>query len=312
MDQATFDNAVKAFETAKDSKSNSLNMHYLLVKQDDQEYLHRFNNRQEPSDIRSLSKTVMSLMTGIVIESHDDFDIETPVWPILQTVSTLTNTDNSARLEKLRVKHLLNHTIGFDKVLMMRDDIVDLDEHAYIDYIINTPIVYEPGEHYLYSNAGFYLLGVVLQEYLGEDLHEWADREFFSRLGIGHRTWQRYGNYLAAATRLWLYPEDLLKIGELFLNDGQGLVSKQWLERLRQPTTLTPGVDTPTNPYFRRYAYANGLWLGAINGIYFGHGTDGQTLAMIPDRNAVVVTTAHQVDVVRLEEIVDQIIAAMY
>lgn len=312
MDQKKFDEAVELFETATDEHGNKLNMHYLLVSQGDKQFLHRFNDRSEPSDVRSISKTVLALIAGIAMESHDDFDEDLPVWPILRQISTLQNQDNLDRLERLKVKHLLNHTIGYDQTLMMRGDITDLDPFTYVDHIINAPIVYEPGVHYLYSNAGFYLLSVILQEYLGEDLLTYADRVFFSKLGIEDYKWEKYGNYLAGATRLWLQPEDLLQVGELFLQDGGGLVSKQWAERLRQFTAYTPEVDTPTNPYFRRYAYASGLWLGEKPNIYFGHGTDGQTLAMIPDKNAVVITTAHQVDVKRLEEIVDHIIAGLH
>lgn len=312
MNREKFGRYVELFEAARDRDGDPLNMHYMLVRQGDAEFLHRFGNRQEPSDIRSISKTVMSVIAGIVAESHDDFDDETPVWPILEPLTTLTNTDNLDRLQKLRIKHLLNHTIGFDKVLMMRGDIADIDPFSYVDHIVNAPIVHEPGEYYLYSNAGFYLLSVVLQTYLQEDLYDYADRVLFSRLDMSGRRWQRYGSYLAGATRLWLYPHDMRRLGQLFLADGEGIVPAAWLERLRRLTVLTPDVDTPTNPFFRRYAYANGLWLGERNGIYFGHGTDGQTLAMVPEKDAVVVTLAHQVDVVRLEEIVDEIIADMY
>lgn len=309
INQEKFDSFVTLFETARDGQGNPLTMHSLLVNQAGTEFVHRFNGRTEPSDIRSLCKTIMSLVAGIVAQSHDDFDEEMPVWPIIERVGTLTNTDNLERWQQVKVKHLLNHTIGFDQLLMMRGDIIGLDPMTYVDHIINTPIVHEPGRHYLYSNAGFYLLAVLLQEYLGEDLYEYIDRVLFVPLGIQRPRWERYGNYIAGATRLWLQPEDLRQVGRLFLEDGAGIVSPQWLERLRRPTTLTPGVDTATNPLFRRHAYAHGLWLGERDGIYFGHGTDGQTLAMVPEHDAVVVTLAEQVDVTRLEEIVDLLIA---
>lgn len=312
MDQQIFDRAVHDFENAKDKHGDPLNMHYLLVKQGDNEFFHRFNDRRDPSDIRSLSKTVMALIAGTVAETRDDFDENTFVWPIIEPVAHLTNLANLPNLNKLQVKHLLNHTIGFDQVLLMRGDIAGVDPFTYVDHIVNAPIVHEPGEHYLYSNAGFYLLGVLLQELLGEDLLAYADRVLFARLGITDYRWEKYGDYLAAATRLWLYPHDLLKIGEVLLNGGQGIVSPQWIERMKQFTAYTPEVDTPTNPYFRRYAYGSSLWLGEMKGIFFGHGTDGQTLAIVPEKQAIVLTTAHQVDVTRLEEIVDQLIADIY
>lgn len=312
MDQQQFDGLVDLFESATDGEGNKLAMHYLLVKEGEREFFHAFDGRSEPSDIRSLSKTVMAILAGTVAESRDDFDDDTPVWPIIEGLCTLTEESNRHMWEKVKIKHLLNHTIGFDRVLMMRGDIADMDPADYLNYIVNEPIVHEPGTHYLYSNAGFYTLSVVLQELLGEDLQDYANRVLFGPLEITDYRWERYGRYLAGATRLWLDPHDLLKIGELLLDGGQGIVSPQWIERMKQFTDFTPAQDTPTNPYFRRWAYGSSLWLSNKNGIFFGHGTDGQSLAIIPDRQAVVITTAHQGDVVRLEELVDKAITLLY
>src|SRR5690625_492568 len=102
----------------------------------------------------------------------------------------------------------------------------------FINYLVNYPIVYEPGQYYLYSNAGFYLLSVVLEEFLQEDLLSVMSRELFNPLGIETFKWEKYGPYIAGATRLWLLPEDLMKFGELLLNDGKYegkvLLNKDW------------------------------------------------------------------------------------
>lgn len=316
MDKRDFDEIVNMFKTAKDSEGNSLNIHYLLISVNDEVFLHRFKDRKTYSDTRSISKTVLTLVTGIVRDlsnkgMYPTFDENTYIYPIIKNVINLTNEGNLPYLKKVQVKHLLAHTVGYDKILLMRDDIADMDPYIYLDYVINEPIVYEPGEYYLYSNAGFYLLSVILQEFLGEDLIEFIDRHLFKKLDIKTYKWEKYGNYLAGATRLWLLPEDLLKIGKVLMNygsyNGKRIIEKDWIERILKPTARTEGVDTPTNTYFRRYAYAHGLWLGKEN-IFFGHGTDGQTLAIIPEKKAIVITLAEQKDVVELERIVDFII----
>ena len=213
-------------------------------------------------------------------------------------------------LKKIRVKHLLNHTVGYDKVILMRNDIKTLDPYTYLDYVINQPIVYNPGEYYLYSNAGFYLLSVVLQEFLNEDLLTFIDQNLFSKLKINNFRWQKYGNYLAGATRLWMLPNDLIKIGEVLLNNGkykdQQIISAKSIKQMLTMTTLTPKVDSPQST-FRRYAYASGIWLAKDN-MFFAHGTDGQTLIIIPDKDAIIVTLSNQKDVLKLEEIINHII----
>lgn len=315
MNQERFTNIVNRFERTKDVNGNILNMHYLLIKKDATIYSHRFNDRKDPSDVRSISKTVLTLVAGIVSQMSKDghyphFDAETKVFPILAPLIDLKKQENKDHLNEVKIKHLLTHTIGYDKVLLMRGDIVDRDPFTYLDYLLNEPIVHDPGDYYLYSNAGFYLLSALLQEFLKEDLLAFIDRQLFTPLGIKNYRWEKYGNYLAGATRLWLYPEDLLKIGQLLFNkglyQGQQLVNSDWIEAMLVKTTLTPGVDTP-DASFRRYAYGRGIWL-AKKPIFFGHGTDGQTLVMVPEKNAIIVTMAHQVDVTELEKIINTII----
>src|SRR5699024_10636111 len=117
-------------------------------------------------------------------------DENTFIYPIIEDVIQIKNKQNKPLLKKVQIKHLLTHTIGYEAVLLMRDDIVDMDPYQYVDYLINYPIVYQPGQYYLYSNAGFYLLGVVLQEFLQEDLLTFIKREVFEPLGITKFTWE--------------------------------------------------------------------------------------------------------------------------
>jgi len=315
MDKRDFDEIVNMFNTVKDSQGNNLNMHYLLISVNDNVFLHRFNDRKTYSDIRSISKTVLTLVTGIVRDlsakgHYPHFDENTYIYPIIKNVIHLNNEKNLPYLKKVKVKHLLTHTVGYDKVLLMRDDIAEMDPFTYLDYVVNEPIVYEPGEHYLYSNAGFYLLSVVLQEFLKEDLLAFTDRHLFKKLNIENYKWEKYGNYLAGATRLWLLPEDLLKIGKVLMDcglyNGKRIIQKDWIEKILVPTARTEDVDTP-NAVFRRYAYAHGLWLAKEN-IFFGHGTDGQILAIIPEKKSIIITLAEQKDIAPIERIVDFII----
>ena len=175
MNQEKFDKIVETFKNATDGDGRNLNMHYLLIKDRDNCFVHSFNNRTGMSDIRSISKTVMTLLVGIVDRlsragKYPVFNDETYIYPIIKDIISLTNKENKKYLEKLQVKHLMTHTMGYDKILLMRDDMKNMNSYDYVDFIINYPITYKAGEHYLYSNAGFYLLSAVLQEFLQEDL----------------------------------------------------------------------------------------------------------------------------------------------
>ena len=315
MNKDIFDEIVNMFRSTKDQNGKLLKMDYLLIMQNDQIFTQKFKKENTPSDIRSISKTVMTMVTGIVMDLskqgiYPEFNYETFVYPILKKIFRLRNTENIEKLKKLKVKHLLNHTIGFDHVLMMRDDIINRNPFTYVDYILNEPIKYDPGEYYLYSNAGFYLLSVILQEFLSEDLEKFIVRYLFSPLDIKVYEWEKYGNYLAGATRLWLLPQDLLKIGQVLLTNGmydnERIISENQIKKMLISTHLTPKLDTP-GALYTRHSYASGIWL-SDNSIFFGHGTDGQCLVMIPEKNAIIISLARQNKVRELEGLVNEII----
>lgn len=315
MNDNKFEEIVDLFNQYNQNNDEIINIYHLGIYQDNELFLHNFKDRKA-CDIRSISKTVMTFTAGIVKEMSkrnevSNFDENTYVYPIIENVIEIRDKDTLEKFKKTQVKHLLSHTIGYDEVLMMRDDIKDIDPYDYVDLIVNTEIIHPAGEYYLYSNAGFYLLAVLLQEFLQEDLFEFIKREFFDKLNFEDYHWDKYGNYIAAATRLWLRVEDLNKIGLLLLNDGkygdQQLISSEWIAYMKSLTSLTPGVDTDTT-IFRRYGYGKGIWLAKDDNIIFGHGTDGQIVAAIPSKNAVITTLSEQVDVKELENIVGRII----
>lgn len=305
MTQERFNQFVREFS------EKELEMDYFLVYQKGKTYRHRFKEQEEPSDIRSISKTVLTLIAGVVSQKYPTFNEETYIYPILQDKIEIRDEENKEKFKKLQIKHLITHTMGYDKVLLMRGDIAGMDPYSYVDYVVNEPLVHEPGEYYLYSNAGFYLLSVVLEEFLQEDLTTFSACEFFSPLGIEEFTWEKYGNYLAGATRLWLYPEDLSKIGQLFLTHGKvgdtQLLEKSWLEKMSEAEIKTPHIDTPER-IFRRYAYGMGMWT-AKDHVFFGHGTDGQIMVVVPEAEMMIVTLARQDKLAPIEDIVDVVVS---
>lgn len=289
---------------------NNYKVDYLGLYQNKTSSIHYFKKDQSPSDIRSLSKTIMTLVCGIVIEK-EGLSLDEYVYPIIQNHIQLKNKDNLKHLQQIQIKHCLNHTLGYDEVLMMRQDIQNFKDLEFLNYLINKPLVYKPGEHYLYSNAGFYLLSVVLEHYLNQPLETYIQTHLFTPLNIQTYKWQKYGPYLAGATRLWLKPLDLMKFGQILLNDGlyqdTQIVSKSWLEFMKTPTCLTPNQDTQGH-LLRRYAYGQGLWLAKQKHIFFGHGTDSQMLIIDQEKKMILLSQANHPRTKDIEYILNKII----
>lgn len=315
MNLTKFNELVEDFTSIGDKNNEPLKMHALLIKQEEETYLHNFQGESKASDVRSISKTILTVALGRVITLADAGEYpaiseESKIYPMIKDAINLENEDNLEKIQGIKIKHLITHTIGYEDVLLMRNDIKDKNPFDLLDYLVNYPIIHEPGEYYLYSNAGFYLLSVVLEEFLKEDLRSFLKREFFGPLGIEQFEWEKYGKYLAGASRLRLFPEDLLKFGELFLNNGEAdglqLISEAWIQKMLTVSTYTKELDLSERT-FRRYAYGHGIWL-AKDSFYFGHGTDGQRLIILPKEETIILTLAEQIDVDPIDEIINKLI----
>lgn len=116
MNQKRFEEIINIFNKRKDSQGKKLNMHSLLISLDNNVFVHNFNRKNTLSDIRSISKTVLTLVTGIVrdlsLEGHyPPFDENTYIYPIIKERINITNERNLSYLKKIKVKHLLTHTM---------------------------------------------------------------------------------------------------------------------------------------------------------------------------------------------------------
>lgn len=92
--------------------------------------------------------------------------------------------------EKITVRHLLNHTSGIRDYLMLsylkglKDD--DYYEDTEImDWLTNqTDLNFIPGEEYLYSNSGYWLLGKIVEYVSKKNMADFAYEEIFKPLGM--------------------------------------------------------------------------------------------------------------------------------
>lgn len=244
-------------------------------------------------DVRSISKTVLSLACGILInESRGEFNLDTYIYPIIKNKMNLENEKNLAYLKEIKVKHLLTHTTGYRDLLLYSKDIRESDYDDLFDYVINYPLYHRPGTHFLYSNAGYYLLAITMEEYLEYDLFDFVEEKLLKPLGIENRSWGKYGNYIAGATKINLNAYDMLKIGQVIINDGsfngQQIVDKKYIALMQKP--YQKSMYEVKRKYISEDYYDYGIWISE-NGVVFASGTGGQLIVILKDKNMIIVTT---------------------
>nr|WP_246754408.1 serine hydrolase domain-containing protein [Bradyrhizobium diazoefficiens] len=174
-------------------------------------------------DMRSVSKSIISLLTGIAIDRRLIDGVDAPVlqyFPEMASVATKGWAD-------IKLSDLLTMSSGiaWDENLAWTDPKNDephlLSETDPIRYVLSKPIADAPGTRWNYTGGGVELLGAIIARRSGQSLDKFAREALFGPLDITDFEWQTYPNgKLSAASGLRLRPRDATKIGQLMLNRG--------------------------------------------------------------------------------------------
>ena len=264
-----------------------------------------------PTDVRSLAKVVTVLTMGAAVHQGAAIlgarpvDLDLTIGRLWREVPGLPTVRDPDRWDRVRLRHLLSCTTGHDTGFLFRTDAAELIAERPADLprvIADRELSHEPGTHFAYSNAGYYLLSVFITALSGRSLADWAADLLLGPLGMPAEqwSWRSYGCHPAAATGLRLRPEHLHRLAELLLHggrhDGRTLVDAGWITAVTSPQAAPgPPASSPGDP-LPRLAYGLGLWLSAPAGRCFGEGADGQYLVVDPPSGTAITLTCARAD----------------
>jgi len=102
-----------------------------------------------------------------------------------------------AYADDITIRHLIHHTSGLRDYITLMDlaglpDDNLYQEEALLDLIIRQQeLNFPPGEEYLYSNSGYFMLGIVAQRVTGVHLTELIQEYIFTPLGMQRSTFNK-------------------------------------------------------------------------------------------------------------------------
>jgi CubicO group peptidase (beta-lactamase class C family) len=241
-----------------------------------------------PQDVRSVTKSVTSLLIGIALERGCLRSVDQTVGELL---GPLGPTDPAKAA--ITVRQLLNMTSGLGG-----DELRNVSEYNswaaapdQLTYVWDSPLLDPPGTRFSYYSPGFYVLSRILTRVCGQTTADFARDNLFVPLGIGPRQWETddQGFYNGGAG-LRLTPLDMVAIGNLVLRGGltggQQTMPSTWAEN-----STRMQVATNAQPYASGYGF--GWWTGQTAGsdFAFANGFGGQFIVIVP-RTRLVVTAA--------------------
>ena len=246
-------------------------------------------------DLRSITKSVTTLLVGIALDRKLIASIDEPVFKFFPEHAELRTPEK----DRILLRHLLtmsaglawNENIPYSNPTNSERRMTDAPDPY--RYILEQRLTDPPGAQFNYSGGATQLLAGIIQKVAGKPLEEFAREALFAPLGITDLTWMKmpYGD-AAAASGLRLTSRDLAKLGQLMLSrgewNGRRVVSADWIVQ-----STTPQIEAID---FLFYGYQ---WWAGRSMIdrrelpwTAGFGLGGQRLFIVPGLDLVVVTTA--------------------
>jgi CubicO group peptidase (beta-lactamase class C family) len=241
-----------------------------------------------PQDVRSVTKTVVSLLIGIAIDKGY-------LTSVNQTIGEFFDPlvyHYTAAKAGIKIRDLLTMSSGFEwdeltTVSGYNDWITSTDQ---VQYVLDRDLITQPGQHFNYNSGACHLLSVILTKATGMTTESFAYSNLFQPLGIPRRSWQTdKQGFNNGSAGLSLTPYDMVKIGKLIRDRGEyqkkGIVPWRYIAE-----AVNTKIATNNSMAFASgYGYC--LWTGQSNsGNYsFANGYGGQFIVVVPDLNLVVV-----------------------
>jgi CubicO group peptidase (beta-lactamase class C family) len=249
------------------------------------------------SKINSCTKSVLASLISIAI---DKGTMPLPDTPISNFFPSLKE-DRDPRKREITISHLLTMTAGFNWTEFGgQNSFPTMTKTSdWVNYVLSQPLSHPPGTEMNYNSGCSQLLSAILRETTGQTVAKYAEEELFLPIGIESYRWDTDPQGIhTGGFGLYLKPEDMLKFGLLYLQQGR------WID---QQIILPNTVLMSTNAYVAATLPQKGFygwhwWVSSFNAgtelqpkeipYYFALGFGGQHILVVPTYDLVAVITA--------------------
>ena len=283
MDEAIIDEVYQSFF----SEDNLPLARSLLIVKDGilvaEAYCRNADDRETISNIKSATKSVTSILTGIALEKNF---LDSLNQTIYQVIPEYFDTELEKR--QITIFDVLTMQTGLD----WNNDkdtrpLITGKEESSLEMVLDKDIVFTPGTDFQYTDGNPQLLSGAITATSGKSLLEFADEHLFKKMGITDFYWEQHPDGLNfGAVALYLKPRDVARFGVLCLQNGsygtEQLVSSAWLAASTQTQTLTDEGD-PYGFYW---------WIRPDYNAFTAIGHGGQYIYVIPSVNLAIIMTS--------------------
>jgi CubicO group peptidase (beta-lactamase class C family) len=270
-------------------------------------YEHYFNGAKPDFwyNIKSITKSVVSALTGIAIEKKLIPSVNTPVMKFFPEYNKQRSVSpngpvwyseykkyNDSVRNTLTLKHLLTMQPGFqwsDFGPLVGAFINSSDP---VKFALELEFIDTPGTKFVYCSPATSIVSAALDKATHTNTRSFAQKNLFDPAGITSLRWDvdPMGRN-EGCSESYLTAQDMMRFGLLYLNKGKvgnkQVIPQRWIE---ESTALQARLN-----YWDILPNANGYgyfwWRRTTNGhqMYFASGAMGQLIVVVPDLEMVIV-----------------------
>jgi len=240
----------------------------------------------QAANIKSASKSVISALVDIAVARGQIKSLDQPIADFFPELAR----DPDKRKREITIEDLLTMRSGLEST-SGRDYGAWVQSPNWVRYVLNRPLIDEPGRRVEYSTGTSHLLSAIITRATKTSTWQFAQETLARPLGFSLPRWLQdpQGIYFGG-NEMSMTPRQMVRFGELYLNEGRAgdtqVLPKDWIAKTRVPRGRSRwGSD-------REYGY--GFWIRDLAGhdSYYAWGYGGQFVFIVPDLQLVVVTTS--------------------
>jgi CubicO group peptidase (beta-lactamase class C family)/predicted glycoside hydrolase/deacetylase ChbG (UPF0249 family) len=255
------------------------------------------HSARKPHILNSVSKTYTSTAVGFAV-SEGLLKVSDKV---ISFFPDKLPAEVSPYLRELEIRHLLTMTVGHDtdptRVIRSATD------KDWVESFLAYPVEHKPGTEYVYNSLATYMLSAIVQKVTGQKVIDYLYPRLFRPLGIAGINWDESPQGInTGGWGLYVKTEDMAKLGQFYLQkgvwNGKRLLPESWFDEATsaQVPSLPAGVKRENlkvkpkdSDWLQGYGYQ--IWRCRHNA-YRADGAAGQYIIVLPEKDAVIVTTA--------------------
>ncbi len=241
----------------------------------------------------SVSKSFTATAIGFAV-NEGKVRLDDPVISFFPEDAPVNPSEN---LKQLKVRNLLTMSAGNE-----REPLYMLNEENWVNAFLRSAYAYAPGSRFMYNSPATYMLSAILQKVTGEKVVDYLMPRLFLPLGITGVDWEVDPRGInTGGWGLRLKTGDMARFGQLFLQkgkwNGRQVLPAEWVAQASAAQIFQPeGASQEllnNSDWYQGYGFQ--MWRGRHR-TYRADGAYGQNIIVLPEKNAVIITTGESTD----------------